>query len=51
VEQVPILLVNNVKLKDTRNVANAFNNFFIPIAEKFNIQQIEKGNAISNLKH
>ena len=31
-------------------MANAFNNFFITITEKLNIQQIEKGDAISILK-
>jgi len=31
-------------------VANACNNFFIIIAEKLNIQQIEKGDDISILK-
>ena len=45
VEQVPTLLVNVEKLKDPRNVANAFNKFFITVTEKLNIQQIEKGDA------
>ena len=49
-EQVPTLLVNNEKLKDPTDVANAFNNFFVIISEKLNIQQIEEGNAISILK-
>ena len=40
VEQVPTLLVNDDKLKDPTDVANAFNNFFITITEKLNIQQI-----------
>jgi hypothetical protein len=44
-------LVKNAKLKDPRNVASAFNNFFITIAEKLNIQQTEKGDAISILKY
>ena len=43
-------LGNDKKLKDTRNVAIAFNNLFITIIEKFNIQQIEKGDAIAVLK-
>jgi len=42
VEQVPSLLVNDEKLKDATDVANAFNNFFTTITEKLNIQQIEK---------
>ena len=46
VEQVPSLLVNDEKLKDPTNVANAFNKFFITINEKLNIQQREKGDAI-----
>jgi hypothetical protein len=45
-----MLLLNDEKLKDPRNVANAFSNFFITIAEKLNIQQVEKGDAISILK-
>ena len=43
-------LTYDEKLKDPKNVANAFNNFFITIAEKLNIQKIEKGDAISILK-
>jgi len=34
VEQVPTLLVNDEKLKDSTNMATAFNNFFIKITEK-----------------
>jgi len=41
VEQVPSLLVNDEKLKDPRNMANAFNKFFITVTEKLNIQQIK----------
>jgi hypothetical protein len=40
-EQVPTLLVNDVKLKDPTDVTNAFNNFFIIFTEKLNNQQIE----------
>jgi hypothetical protein len=46
VEQVPMLLVDDEKLKDPINLANVFNNFFITITEKLNIQQIEKGDTI-----
>jgi len=42
--------VNDENLKDPRNVAKAFNNLFITITEKMNIQQVEKGDAISVLK-
>jgi hypothetical protein len=49
VEQIPSLFVNNEKLKDPTNVANAFNKFFI-ITEKLNIQQREKRTAISILQ-
>jgi len=42
--------VNDEKLKDPKNVASAFNNFFIIITEKLNAQQIAKGEAISILK-
>ena len=44
------VLGNDKKLKDSRSVAIAFNNLFITVIEKFNIQQIEKGDAISVLK-
>jgi len=37
-EQVPTLPVNDEKLKDPRNMASTFNNFFITITEKLNIQ-------------
>ena len=41
VEQFPpTILVNDEKLKDPINVANAFNSFFITITEHFNIQQM-----------
>ena len=49
-EQVPTLLVNDEKSKDATYVANAFNNFFTTLTGKLNIQQIEKGVAISILK-
>ena len=39
VEQVPTLLLNDEKLKDPTDVANAFNNFLITIIEKLNVQQ------------
>jgi len=42
--------VNDEKLKDPTNMANAFNNFFITITDKLNIQQIQQGDAISILK-
>jgi hypothetical protein len=32
-------------------VANAFNKFLLTIAEKLNMQQVEKGDAISFLKN
>jgi len=38
------------KLKDPVNVANTFCNFFTTITKKFNMQQIEKGDAVSILK-
>jgi len=42
--------VNDEKLKDPTDVANAFNTFFTTITEKLNIQQIVKGDTISILK-
>jgi len=41
---------NDEKLKDPTNVANAFNNFFITITVKLNMQQIATGDAVSILK-
>jgi len=41
---------NDEKLKDPTDVVNAFSNFCITITEKSNIQQLEKGDAISILK-
>jgi hypothetical protein len=38
------------KLKDPVNVANASYNFFTTITKKINMQQIEKGEAVSILK-
>jgi len=42
--------VNDEKLKNPTDMASAFNNFFITITEKLNIQQIQKRDAISILK-
>jgi len=42
--------VNDEKLKDPTNMANAFNNFFTTITYKLNIQQIQQEDAISILK-
>ena len=39
--------MNDKKLKNPTDVVNIFNNLFITITEKLNIQQIEKGDAIS----
>jgi len=36
-----ILTANGEKLKDIRNLLNAFSNFCITITEKLNIQQIK----------
>jgi len=41
VEQVPSLHVNDEKLKDPTNTANALNNLCITVTEKLNIQHIE----------
>jgi hypothetical protein len=50
VKQFPTFLVNDGKEKDPTDIANAFNNLFIIITEKLNIQQIQEGDAISLLK-
>jgi hypothetical protein len=50
VEQVPTLLVNDETLKDPTDWVNASNNLFTTITENLNIQQIEKGDAVSILK-
>jgi len=42
VEEICTLLVNDEKLKDPINMANAFNNLFKTITKKLSIQQIEK---------
>ena len=42
--------MNDEKLKDPSNDDNAFNNFFITTAGKYNIYRVEKGDAISILK-
>jgi hypothetical protein len=42
--------VNDEKLKNPTDVVNTFNNLFITITEKLNIQEIEKGDVISILK-
>lgn len=38
------------ELKDSTDVASAFNNLFVTGTEELNIQQIEKGDAIWILK-
>jgi hypothetical protein len=42
--------VKDEKLKNPTKVVNAINNFFITLIEKWNIQQVEKGDATSILK-
>jgi hypothetical protein len=49
-EQVPSLVVSSEKLKDPKIMASAFNNFFLMVTEKLNIQKFEKGDALSFLK-
>jgi hypothetical protein len=49
-EQMPSLLINGDKGKDPGKVADAFNNFFLTIAENLYIYQAGKGNAITLLK-
>jgi hypothetical protein len=49
-EQVPSLVVSNEKLKDPKIMANAFNNFFLTVTEKLNVQKFQKANVISFLK-
>jgi hypothetical protein len=43
-------LLNDEKLKDLRNVANVFINFFLKITEKLNFQQIQKEDATLIMK-
>jgi hypothetical protein len=50
VEEVPTLLMNDEKLKDPTDRAKVFSNFFKTVTEKLNIQQIQKGDAITILK-
>jgi hypothetical protein len=42
--------VKDEKLKDPTDAVSAFNSLFIKTTEKYNIQQIQKGVATSNLK-
>jgi aminopeptidase C len=42
--------VTNEKLKDQKSMASAFNNFFLTVIEKLNIQKFEIGDAISFLR-
>jgi hypothetical protein len=42
--------VRNENLKEPKSIANVFNNFFITVTEKLNIQKFEKGDAILFLK-
>jgi hypothetical protein len=51
VEQFPTILVNDGRVKDPTDVANAFDNFFITITEKIIVQPIEKGAVISILEY
>jgi len=50
VEQFPTILVNDGKVKDPTDAANAYNNFFITIIEKLIVHPIQKGDVISILK-
>jgi hypothetical protein len=43
-------LLDNGEVKDPETVANASNNFFLPITETLNLHQMEKEDAISFLK-
>jgi hypothetical protein len=43
--------VNDERVMDPTNVANAFNNFFVTVTAKFNIQHIHRGDAISVLNY
>jgi hypothetical protein len=49
VVKVPTLLVYYEKLQNPTEVANTFNNLFITLTEKLNIQQIQEGSVISIL--
>ena len=42
--------MNDGKVNDPTDAANAFNNFFVTITEKLIVQPIEKGDFISILK-
>jgi hypothetical protein len=50
VEQFETLLLNDGKVKDQTDVANAFHNFCITITKKLIVQPIEKGDVISTPK-
>jgi hypothetical protein len=50
-KQSPSLLINNEKIMDPKIVANAFNTFFLVVAENLNLHQEGKEYALSLLKH
>ena len=45
-EQIPTLFVNSQKLKDSKTVADAFNNFFFTVTGQLNVKNLSKGDAI-----
>jgi hypothetical protein len=44
------LLINNENVKGPEKVADAFNNFFLTVAESLNLFQVGKEDTISYLK-
>jgi hypothetical protein len=46
-EQIPSLLINDEKLKDSEVIAVVFNTIFLSITENLNLFQEVRGDAIS----
>jgi hypothetical protein len=49
-EQIPSLLINNEKVKDPKDIVDAFNTFFLTITENLNFHQEIGDDAISFLR-
>jgi hypothetical protein len=47
---MPSLLINNEKLKSPEKVADAFNSFFLSVAENINLHQVGKEDPICFLR-
>ena len=44
---MPYILMKDKKIKGSKNVVNAFNNFLLTIIEKLHIHQVQEEDAIT----